>query len=110
MQEVGPIYSVPLIDTLPLDGGMFQAMPSRDDLEACSKRFMRVAAAYEVLLCHYQRCLKMLGRDDPVQCHACGAIRERVEIQCGQCGYKIDGSDLEAEIDDVLHRRQPDAN
>lgn len=85
MQETGPVYNVPLIDTLPLDGGMFQAMPSRDDLLECNRRHARVVAGYECLLAHYQRCLKMLGRDDPVQCAACGAIRERVEVQCGQC-------------------------
>lgn len=55
MSECGPVYNVPLIDTLPLDGGMFQQMPSRNDLLDCSKRFMRVAAGYEVLLAHYTR-------------------------------------------------------
>ena len=56
MQETGPIYNVPLIDTLPLgSGGVLQQMPSRDDLQSCSKRFMRVAAAYEVLLNHYRK-------------------------------------------------------
>jgi hypothetical protein len=32
---------------------MMQAMPSREDLMACGKRFQRVAAGYEVLLHHY---------------------------------------------------------
>jgi len=102
MQERGPIYGVKLIDTLPISGGMSQAMPGREELEKCGKRFIRVAAAYEVLLSHYSsavadanRYRKMLGRDDPVECQACGAIRERVEVQCGQCGYKIDGSDVD---------------
>jgi hypothetical protein len=54
MSETGPIYNVPLIDSLPI-GGMFQQMPSRDDLMECSKRHMRVAASYEVLLNHYQQ-------------------------------------------------------
>jgi hypothetical protein len=54
MAETGPVYNVPLIDALPI-GGMFQQMPSRDDLMECSKRHMRVAAAYEVLLNHYRK-------------------------------------------------------
>ena len=50
----GPIYDVQLIESLPLGGGgMMQAMPSREDLMACGKRFQRVAAGYEVLLHHY---------------------------------------------------------
>jgi hypothetical protein len=32
---------------------MMQAMPDREDLMACGKRFKRVAAGYEVLLHHY---------------------------------------------------------
>jgi hypothetical protein len=32
---------------------MMQAMPSREDLMACGRRFQRVAAGYEVLLHHY---------------------------------------------------------
>ena len=66
--SVGPIYGVPLIDSLPLgckfrgvplidsmpDGSGFlrQQMPSRSDLMESSER---VAAGYEVLLAHYQR-------------------------------------------------------
>ena len=58
MTETGPVYNVDLIDSLPLDGGgMRQAMPSRSDLTEASKRFMRVAAGYEVLLAHYQRAI-----------------------------------------------------
>ena len=52
--EVGPVYGVPLIDSLPL-GSMRQACPSRSDLESAGKRHMRLAAAYEVLLACYQR-------------------------------------------------------
>ncbi len=37
--ELGPVYGVPLIDTLPLgSGGMKQQMPSRDDLEFVRKK------------------------------------------------------------------------
>jgi hypothetical protein len=32
---------------------MMQAMPDREDLLECSRRHMRVAAGYEVLLHHY---------------------------------------------------------
>lgn len=61
-QETGPIWGVPLIDTLPIDtlplgdAGWRQAMPSRDDLEDCIlKDCDRVAAGYEVLLAHYHK-------------------------------------------------------
>ena len=55
--ETGPIYGVPLIDTLPLcEGGMRQQMPSRHDLAWCQDvNAYRVAAGYEVLLAHYHR-------------------------------------------------------
>ena len=64
--EVGPVYGVvPLIDSLPLgDGGMFQAMPSREDLQKvlsvnCSyAQVTRVVAGYEILLSHYHRLVK----------------------------------------------------
>lgn len=56
--SVGPIYGVPLIDSLPLGSGcMRQQMPSRSDLLESSER---VAAGYEVLLSHYQRTLARL--------------------------------------------------
>jgi hypothetical protein len=51
--EFGPIYEVPLINSLPC-GGMAQAMPNRADLNQARKRCERVAAGYEVLLAHYQ--------------------------------------------------------
>lgn len=55
--DTGPIYGVPLIDTLPLsEGGMLQQMPSRRDLVWCQDAMAyRVAAGYEVLLAHYHR-------------------------------------------------------
>lgn len=54
--ETGPIYGVPLIQSLPLgkNGGMLQQMPSRADLSSVRKVCERVAAAYEVLLSHYR--------------------------------------------------------
>lgn len=53
--ENGPIYnSVPLIDRLPIPGSnMFQAMPSRRDLESAKLRSERTVAGYEVLLSHW---------------------------------------------------------
>ena len=54
--ETGPIYGTPLINTLPLGtGGMLQACPSRADLEQVATVNERTAAAYEVLLWHWQR-------------------------------------------------------
>ena len=55
--ETGPIYNVPLIDSLPFAAdkpdGMRQAMPNRRDLEQVNKISGRTAAGYEVLLAHY---------------------------------------------------------
>ncbi len=57
--ERGPIYGVVLLDSLPLDGGMRQALPSRADLDAVRRTRIngndRVVAGYEVLLEHYKR-------------------------------------------------------
>ncbi len=56
--ETGPVYDVPLIDSLPLTPSwMRQAMPSRQDLEQVRKVNERTAAGYEVLLAHYRRLL-----------------------------------------------------
>lgn len=58
--ETGPIYGVPLIQSLPLgmNGGMLQQMPSRADLVVigCGEKGsgQRVVAGYEVLLSHYR--------------------------------------------------------
>jgi len=61
MIEVGPIYNVPLIGTLPLNGGvMRQAMPSRHDLVRASRGDMRVAAGYEVLLAKHHQMVESL--------------------------------------------------
>lgn len=55
-KELGPVYGVELIKTLPIGGGlMIQAMPSRDDLEQVRKLNERTAAGYECLLAHYRR-------------------------------------------------------
>lgn len=61
-QEKGPIYGVPLIDSLPLgDGGFTQAMPSRSDLEGIRnyRQGQRVVAGYEVLLAAYLTAVDM---------------------------------------------------
>jgi hypothetical protein len=53
--EEGPIYGVPLIDSLPLgEGAMLQAMPTRRDLERVAEMSQRTVAGYEVLLAHYR--------------------------------------------------------
>jgi len=52
--EVGPVYGVPLIKTMPLGSGtMQQQMPTRQDLQDVRQRSERVVAGYEVLLSHY---------------------------------------------------------
>lgn len=63
--EVGPVYDVELIRTLPLGTGlMSQAMPSREDLMNVGKTAVRgcgrVVAGYEVLLSHYHRLVSEL--------------------------------------------------
>lgn len=50
--EVGPVYGVPLLDTLPI-GGMLQQLPSRQDLDDVKTLSVRTVAGYEVLLAHY---------------------------------------------------------
>lgn len=58
--ELGPVYSVPLIDALPLNpdkpNGVRQQMPSHDDLEGIKnyRQGLRVCSAYEVLLHHWR--------------------------------------------------------
>jgi hypothetical protein len=60
MNERGPIYSVPLIDSLPLDGGMLQAMPSRGDLLRVKGLSTRAVAGYEVLLGRHHQMVEAL--------------------------------------------------
>ena len=64
--NVGPMYGVELIDSLPFDSGpMRQAMPSRDDLMQVFGINGRVVAGYEVLLAHYQRLSNALAGLNP---------------------------------------------
>ena len=68
--EVGPIYGVPLIESLPLGvyGGMSQAMPSRADLSDVRQVNERVVAGYEVLLGHYrQKCFRIAELESEVR-------------------------------------------
>lgn len=59
MTETGPIYNVPLIDTLPLGyGGMWQQLPSRQDLEDVRTMSQRTVAGYEVLMKHYHEAIR----------------------------------------------------
>jgi hypothetical protein len=57
---IGPIYSVPLIDALPLNpdkpDGTLQQMPSVEDLTGIKnyRQGMRVCAGYETLLHHWR--------------------------------------------------------
>ncbi len=62
--ELGPIYGVELLDSLPLGGGMTQALPSRSDLEGIRnwRQGQRVVAGYEVLLAHYRRLRAIVDR------------------------------------------------
>ena len=60
--EVGPIYGVPLIDSLPIGGGIMQAMPTTNDLKRVMKVCVRAVAGYEVLLGHYREALNEIER------------------------------------------------
>ena len=57
--EVGPTYNVPLLDSLPLNlgatTGMYQALPSRQDLQDAIAvgAAGRLTSGYEVLLNYY---------------------------------------------------------
>ena len=60
MVEIGPLYGVPLLDTLPIGGGMSQQMASADDLLKVRRVSERTVAAYEVLTEKYrQECNKV---------------------------------------------------
>lgn len=50
---VGPVYGVKLLSAMRA-GGMIQAMPSREDLEAIKGRHTRVVAGLEVLTQHWR--------------------------------------------------------
>lgn len=67
-KEYGPIYGVELIDSLPIGGGIRQALPSRKDLTILTESKLsgagRVAAGYEVLLAHYQEFKREKGARD----------------------------------------------
>jgi len=61
-KEIGPIYGVELLSTLPMDGGsMRQALPSRQDLDDVRKTHIngcdRMVAGFEVLTEHYRRAM-----------------------------------------------------
>jgi hypothetical protein len=52
--DIGPIYNVKLLDTLPLGSGeLQQQMPSRNDLIRVQEISERTVAGYEVLLWHW---------------------------------------------------------
>ena len=54
MSEHGPLYGVELaVNSLPLSGGMRQAMPNAGDLRQVVRVNQRVAGGYEALLAHY---------------------------------------------------------
>lgn len=82
MNGLGPIYGVPLIDELPLSGGMFQAMPSRDDLIQVKKISQRTVAGYEVLM-H-----KWTTRDDGLKIHLLATYRR---LMVERDNYQLDG-------------------
>lgn len=60
--ERGPIYGVELLDSLPLDGGMRQALPSLRDLENVWDVSERTVAGFEVLTEHYRRAMVEIER------------------------------------------------
>ena len=65
-KELGPIYGVELIGSLPLNckqtSGMNQAMPSKSDLHRAHVLNGRLVAGYEVLLNHWREQGKEIER------------------------------------------------
>ena len=80
-KDSGPVYGVRLIRELPI-GGMFQAMPSRRDLEQVREISERTVAGYEVLLQHYrEQCEKMKKLEESWQDgHSVQELRHREEV------------------------------
>jgi hypothetical protein len=61
-EEFGPIYGVKLVKSLPIAGsGMFQAMPSRKELEQVRQVSQRLAAGYELLLWNHLQAQQLLN-------------------------------------------------
>lgn len=81
--EHGPIYDVPLIDSLPVgSSGRRQAMPSRRDLTWVRRGSERTAAGYEVLLDHYRVAvseLEQLHAEVRSLVERCDSLRREVE-------------------------------
>ena len=50
----GPVYGVKLLDCLPLNNGMLQALPRRAELKQVVEISLRTAAGYEVLISHFR--------------------------------------------------------
>lgn len=76
--EIGPVYDVELIDTLPLQGSMLQAMPNRADLIRVRKVNERTAAGYEVLLRHWHKTSNSVEVEElKTRVEANEAIRQR---------------------------------
>ena len=63
MSEIGPVYGIELIPSLPLGGGsMRQALPNRRDLIRTREYNDSVAAGVEVLTEHYRRAMAEIER------------------------------------------------
>lgn len=86
-KETGPVYGVPLIDTLPLGtGAMLQQMPSRADLEQVRIRNERVAAGYEVLLAHFRECQE-IAKELHAEFRNLETIEGNEPIRCSRMHY-----------------------
>jgi len=99
MSEVGPIYNVPLIDSLPLGTGMMQqAMPSRQDLLRVQQLSQRVVAGYEVLLSHYQASQKRFAALEAKLQSITDSQFSRLEqmIEPGQQTWDLSPNDVDA--------------
>lgn len=57
---IGPLYGVELIKSLPISGGMKQAMPNWRDLERVAEVSQRGCAGYEILLSHFRNSQRAL--------------------------------------------------
>lgn len=78
-REFGPVYgSIPLPDTLPITGGMTQAMPCRRELVEVRKKHERIAAAYEIAIWYLLAANQELG-EKTKQIEA--LLRENLELK-----------------------------
>ena len=91
-EELGPVYGVPLIDSMPINAlGWTQAMPSRDNLERVRKVAggERTVAGYEALLAHLWSIMEDVPTLHLRTCWGCRSLAwhaDAITPYCRKCG------------------------